>query len=126
MIRKGVITAADLDTFTRSNILFRDQIWTTAGAYLIREHKPNLLLFHLLSLDSTHHAYGPGTLAATGAIAFLDSCVARLVEAVRAAGMSERTTFLIVSDHGFKKFTRVVNPNVALAAAGLADRKSVV
>ncbi len=122
MIRKGAITAADLETFTKSNILFRDQTWTTAAAYLIREHKPNLLLYHLLSLDSTHHTYGPSTLGATDAIAFLDSCVARLVDAVHAAGMTERTTFLIVSDHGFKKYTKEVHPNVALAAAGLSKQ----
>jgi predicted AlkP superfamily pyrophosphatase or phosphodiesterase len=122
MIHKGVITASDLGTFTKSNILFRDQVWTTAAAYLIREHKPNLLLYHLLSLDSTHHRYGPDSLAANDAIAFLDSCVARLVEAVRAAGMSERTTFLIVSDHGFKKYTKEVHPNVALATAGLSKQ----
>jgi predicted AlkP superfamily pyrophosphatase or phosphodiesterase len=119
MIRKGVITASDLENFTKSNILFRDQIWTTAAAYLIREHKPNLLLVHFLSLDSVHHQYGPGSLAATSAIAFLDSCVGRLVEAVRASGMSDSSTFIVVSDHGFKKYTKQVRPAVAIAAAGL-------
>jgi predicted AlkP superfamily pyrophosphatase or phosphodiesterase len=120
MIRKGVVRAADLDKFTKSNILFRDQIWTTAAAYLIREHKPNLLLVHFLSLDSTHHTYGPSSLAATDAIAFLDSCVARITEAIRAAGMGDRATVIVVSDHGFKKFTKQIRPTVALGAAGLA------
>ncbi|HYP13577.1 MAG TPA: alkaline phosphatase family protein, partial [Bryobacteraceae bacterium] len=59
MIGKGIITAADVTEFRNSNILFRDQIWTTAGAYLIRQHKPNLLLVHLLSLDTVHHQFGP-------------------------------------------------------------------
>ena len=122
MIRKGVISASDLENFTKSNILFRDQIWTTAAAYLIREHKPNLLLVHFLSLDTVHHQYGPGSLAATSAIAFLDGCVGQLVETVRAAGMAERTTFIVVSDHGFKKYTKEIHPAVALAAAGL-ERK---
>src|SRR5438067_9290567 len=78
MIRKGVIAAADIENFTKSNILFRDQIWTTAAVHLIAEHTPNLLLFHLLSLDAVHHAYGPGPLAATSALAFRDRSVARL------------------------------------------------
>jgi Type I phosphodiesterase / nucleotide pyrophosphatase len=119
MIRKGAISAGDVENFTKSNVLFRDQIWTTAGAYLIREHKPNLLLIHFLSLDSVHHRFGPGSLAATSAIAFLDSCVSRLVEAVHSAGMDEKTTFIVVSDHGFKKYTKQIQPAVALAAAGL-------
>ena len=126
MIRKGVVSASDLDTFTKSNILFRDQIWMKAAVYLIREHKPNLLLVHFLSLDSTHHQYGPGSLAATDAIAFLDSCVARITEAIRAAGMADRSTVIVVSDHGFKKFTKQVRPAVALAAAGLAKNVYVL
>lgn len=126
MIRKGVIAAPDLENFGKSNILFRDQVWTRAAAFLIREHKPNLMLFHLLSLDSAQHKYGPETLAATTAIAFLDGCVASIVEAVRAAGMIEKTTFIIVSDHGFKSYTREVRPAVALAAAGLGSRVYVL
>jgi arylsulfatase A-like enzyme len=126
MIRKGVITAPDLENFTKSNILFRDQIWTTAAAYLIREHKPNLLLVHFLSLDSVHHQYGPLSLAATSAIAFLDGCVARLVEAVRVSGMADSTTFIVVSDHGFRKYTKEVRPAVAIAAAGLEGKVYVL
>ncbi len=125
MIRQGVVSAVDLENFQRSNILFRDQTWTTAAVHLIREHKPNLLLFHLLSLDSVHHQYGPRTLAGTSAIAFLDGCVGRLVEAVQAAGMRDRTTFVVVSDHGFKPYRKQVRPSIALAAAGL-DRKAYV
>ena len=113
MLAKKVVTGTDLTNFSKSNILFRDQIWTTAAEFLIKEHRPNLLLVHFLTLDSTHHTYGPGTLAASDAIAFLDGCVARIVNAVNAAGMREKTTFLIVSDHGFKKYTKVVRvPNV--------------
>ncbi len=121
MIQKGVIAASDVENFAKANILFRDQVWTKAASYLIREHKPNLLLFHLLSLDTVHHQYGPGTLAGTAAIAFLDSCVERVVEAVQAAGMTDRTTFIVVSDHGFKRYTRQIRPAVALAGADLSD-----
>lgn len=126
MIAKGIIAAADVENFTKSNILFRDQVWTKAAAYLIASHKPNLLLMHLLSLDSTHHTYGPGTLAAQDAIAFLDGCVGRVVDAVHAAGLDSRTTFLIVSDHGFKKYTKVVRPVVAIEKAGLAQQVFVL
>jgi predicted AlkP superfamily pyrophosphatase or phosphodiesterase len=126
MIAKGAVAASDLENFTKPNILFRDQVWTDAAAYLIREHKPNLLLFHLLSLDTVHHRYGPGTLAGTATIAFLDSCVARVVDAVRAAGMIERTTFIVVSDHGFKAYTKQVRPSIALRAAGLGDQVYVL
>lgn len=119
MLAKGALTKEELDGFSRANIVYRDQIWTRAGEYLIREHQPDLLLFHLLTGDSEQHAYGPDTLASKTALAFLDSCVEKLVNAVNAAGLADRTTFLIVSDHGFKAYTKQIKPNVALKAAGL-------
>ena len=126
MVRKGAIATSDVENFSKANILFRDQVWAKAAAWLVREHKPNLLLVHFLSLDSVHHAYGPKTLAATSAIAFLDSCVAKVVDAVRESGMQERTTFFIVADHGFKGYTKEIHPAVALAAAGLGDKVYVL
>ena len=126
MIAKGAITAAELEAFTKANILYRDQVWTKAAAYLIREHKPNLLLVHFLSLDAVHHGYGPKTLAGTSAIAFLDSCVEKVVDAVKQAGMQDRTTFFIVADHGFKGYTQEIRPNVALTAAGIANKVYVL
>lgn len=119
MLAKGALTKDDLDNFSRANIVFRDQIWTKAGAYLIRTHQPDLLLFHLLTGDSEQHAYGPDTLASKTALAFLDSCVEKLVAAVNDAGLASRTTFLIVSDHGFKAYHKQIKPTVALKAAGL-------
>lgn len=120
MMDRGALTRDEVENFTRFNIVRRDQVWTKAAAYLIKEHQPNLLLFHLLTLDSTHHRYGPNTLAATTAMAFLDSCVARVTEAVHQAGLTDRTTVLVVSDHGFKAYTNQIRATVALAAAGLA------
>jgi predicted AlkP superfamily pyrophosphatase or phosphodiesterase len=108
MVAKGLLTLGDISNDGHPSIVWRDQIWTWAGAYLIKEHKPNLLLFHLLSLDSTHHNYAPATLASYDAIAFLDSCVRKLVDATKAAGIFERTTFLVVSDHGFRRVDKQI------------------
>ena len=126
MIRKGAISAADVEDFTKANILFRDQIWAKAAVFLIREHRPNLMLLHFLSLDTVHHSYGPKTLAATSAIAFLDSCVEKVVAAVHETGMDDRTTFLVVADHGFKGYTKEIRPAIAIAAAGLTGKVQVV
>lgn len=126
MLAAGALQPSDLENFSKANIVFRDQIWTKAGVYLIRRHRPDLLLFHLLSLDSGHHQYGPNSLAGRTAMAFLDSCVGQLVAAVREAGLTERTTFLVVSDHGFKAFRNQIRPNAALQAAGLADKVYVL
>jgi predicted AlkP superfamily pyrophosphatase or phosphodiesterase len=126
MIEGGVLMTNEVQDFTKFNIVWRDQVWTKAAAYLIREHKPNLMLFHLLTLDATHHRYGPKNLAAMGAMAFLDSCVAQVLEAVNQAGMAERTTFFVVSDHGFKGYTNEIRATVALGSAGLTNAAYVL
>ena len=122
MIAKHLIDADAVQQFGKANILRRDEIWTDAAVDILREHKPNLLLFHLLSLDSVHHTYGPGSLAATAAMAFLDGSVARVLDGIRAAGLQDQTTVIVVSDHGFKQVKNQININAAIAAAGLSDK----
>ena len=58
-VKAGILSQADLEGFASKNILWRDRIWTMAAAHIIRQHRPNLMLFHLLNLDSTQHRYGP-------------------------------------------------------------------
>jgi predicted AlkP superfamily pyrophosphatase or phosphodiesterase len=119
MIQAGLISEADVASFGTKNIVWRDEMWTTAAAFIMRQHRPNLMLFHLLNLDSTHHRYGPGAPAAMTTMAHLDSQVARIVSAVEDAGIAARTTFFIVSDHGFKTVRRQIRPNAAFVKAGL-------
>ena len=119
LITAGHTTPEQITNFRGLNIITKDQIWTTAAVHMIERHQPNLLLLHLLSLDSTSHRYGPGTPAAYAAIGFLDSQLARIVEAVQRSPRRERTTLIVVSDHGFKAATRTLNPNATLRQAGL-------
>ena len=119
MIKAGLISAADVKAFSSRNILWRDEMWTTAAVHIIRTHRPNLMLVHLLNLDSTHHRYGPRTPAGMNAMALLDAQVGRIVDAVDEAGLTARTTFFVVSDHGFKTVRRQIRPNAVLAKAGL-------
>jgi predicted AlkP superfamily pyrophosphatase or phosphodiesterase len=114
-----VLTQAELETFATRNIVWRDRIWTDAAIHILETHRPNLMLFHLLSLDSMQHRYGPRTLATTATMALLDTQVAQIVAAVERAGLTPRTTFFVVSDHGFKLVKRQIRLNVALAQAGL-------
>src|SRR6185312_1679894 len=109
---------ADVENFSKNNIVRRDEIWADAAAYLIREHKPNLLLAHFLTLDSTQHQYGPKTLASETAMAFLDARVKQILDAIKTSGLENRTTVLIVSDHGFKAFHKQIRPSIALASLG--------
>lgn len=119
LVDAGIISQADLEGFGSRNILFRDHVWTRAAAHIIRQHQPNLMMFHLLNLDSTQHRYGPRTPAAMTGMAHLDSQVAEILAAVRESGLAERTTVFVVSDHGFKLVKRQIRPNAAFQQAGL-------
>jgi len=87
---------------------------TAVSEFIITEYKPNLLLIHLAELDDAHHIHGPRTPAAIAVAERVDGCLGRLLEATRRAGIFERTTFFIVSDHGFAKIGRKFEPNVTL------------
>ena len=119
MVKAGILTQTELETFATRNIVWRDHIWTQAAAHIIREHRPNLMMYHLLNLDSTQHRYGPRTAAAMTTMAHLDAQVAEIVAAVERAGLTSRTTFFIVSDHGFKLVKRQIRLNAAFMKAGL-------
>ena len=118
MIEHGALKHSDVENFNQDNIVWRDEIWAKAATYLIREHKPNLLLVHFLTLDSTQHHYGPKTLASETAMAFLDARVKEILDAIKTSGMEDRTTVFVVSDHGFKAFHKQIRPSIALAALG--------
>ncbi|HZE98821.1 MAG TPA: alkaline phosphatase family protein [Planctomycetota bacterium] len=120
MVAAGLITAAELADFKKGNPPWRDLMWTRAAAHIVKTHRPNLLLFHLLNLDATHHKYGPKTPAALSAIALADARVAELLAAVEEAGLTKQTTVVVVSDHGFKATKRSIRPNAALVQAGYA------
>jgi predicted AlkP superfamily pyrophosphatase or phosphodiesterase len=113
------LTEKELQDFDKNNPTWHDQVWTNAASHIIKKHKPNLLLFHLLNLDSVHHRYGPKTLAGYTAQAYMDTRVQQVLDSLKTAGVLERTTILIVSDHGFKTATRTIRPNAVLRRQGL-------
>jgi predicted AlkP superfamily pyrophosphatase or phosphodiesterase len=119
LVRSGAISEEDLASFASKNILYRDHIWTEAARHILRQHRPNLLLFHLLNLDSTQHRYGPRTPAAMTTMTQLDGQVAKIVETLEQTGLMASTTLFVVSDHGFKTVKRQIRPNAALLKAGL-------
>lgn len=105
----------------RKGVTFLDNMWTKAAIHIFKTHKPNLLLYHTLNTDATHHAYGPGGMASHTALAYADRLVGDLVQGVAESGLRDRTTIVISTDHGFKKVTKIILPNVALKKAGLAQ-----
>lgn len=122
MISRHLVDAAAIEQFRTFDATLRDEIYTDAAIEILRRHHPDLLLYHVLALDHVHHLYGPGSVAGATAMAFLDTQVARIMEAVQAPGLRERTAVIIVSDHGFKAVTNNINITAAIDRAGLSDK----
>jgi len=96
-----------------------DERLTSVSEFIIRNYRPNLLLLHLIELDGAHHRHGPRTPPGIETAEREDGYIRRIVEATRQAGIFDKTTFFIVSDHGFASIDKRFSPNVALAKAGL-------
>jgi predicted AlkP superfamily pyrophosphatase or phosphodiesterase len=123
LVARGILTQDQLVHFgANSTPAWRDLVWTDAAVDIIEKHTPDLLLFHLLQTDTIQHEYAPMTPAAYTAYAYADTCIARVVDAVRKAGALDRATFFIVSDHGFAAFTHSIHLNVGLVEQGLLHR----
>ncbi len=120
LIAQGLATPNEIATFgENSSPAWRDEIWTDAAIDILTRHTPNLLLFHLLQTDTLQHQYGALSPAAYSAFAYADACIARLIDAARQAGVLDRITFIVASDHGFANYTHIIRPNAALVRQGL-------
>jgi hypothetical protein len=53
MIAAGLASEAEIRDFAKAPITLRDEIWTRAAIHPMSRHRPNLLLFHLLTTDSS-------------------------------------------------------------------------
>lgn len=89
------------------------------AAWTIAEHRPTLILHHIVSTDEAQHAHGREHPGVAAAVANADSVVADLLDALRAAGIFDNTTVIVTGDHGFVDVSSRFAPNVLLAGAGL-------
>lgn len=120
MIKAGALTADELRDFNgKPSQPYRDRLYTRGATFAIAHHHPSLVLLHLLALDGNEHTYGYGTPAGAVTAAFLDDRVKEVIDAVRDAGDMDRTTFLVVSDHGQSSVHHTANPNAVLTTAGI-------
>ena len=121
LVKAGIMEKNNEDWFRGLSGPARDQIWTDAACYLIRNRMPNLMLIHLLNTDGTHHKYGPESPASYTALALADKFVGQIIDALDAAGVRKNTTIIVTADHGFATETKAVQPNVLLRKAGLLE-----
>jgi predicted AlkP superfamily pyrophosphatase or phosphodiesterase len=119
LMEQGVVSREDLVHFGVPSQAWRDRIYTRAAIDILQKHHPDLMLLHLLALDGIEHKTGFGNDSGLNTIAFLDDRLKEVVDAVRDAGDLDRTTFIIVSDHGQQSVHKLLHADVLLKQAGL-------
>jgi predicted AlkP superfamily pyrophosphatase or phosphodiesterase len=111
----GKLTATDLN----SDFLSADENGSRMVAYLIKKYQPNLLTFHIYSVDHASHAEGRDGEMVRKAVAGADHAVGNILEAIEQAGIKETTSVIITGDHGFVNISKSLNPNVLLTQKGI-------
>lgn len=96
----------------------RDRMYTQMLNYIIRQHRPNLALLHLVEVDHVEHAHGPRSPEAYAAVKFADERVREVWDELK-MDFPGKATLIVTSDHGFFPYQQSIQPNVVLRSAGL-------
>ncbi|MGC4051303.1 MAG: ectonucleotide pyrophosphatase/phosphodiesterase [Paludibaculum sp.] len=91
-----------------------DRNRTMAALYLLKAVQPDLILLHLVDLDSEAHQSGPFTREANATLENIDEYIGQML-----AALPKGYSFVLVSDHGFEKVEEEINLGVAAKARGV-------
>ena len=68
--------------------------------------RPTFITLYFSDVDSAGHEFGPESKEVLAAAARLDALVGTLVDGVKHLGLSNRTNYVVVSDHGMSQLSR--------------------
>jgi len=119
MVDQGVVTREEMQVYRGSPPPYEDEMRVRAAVHLIEKHRPNLMLVHLATTDDAQHEYGARSLGARTALVLADRQIQRILDAINHAGIRDKTTVLVVSDHGFRAYQHRIYPNALLRQKGL-------
>ncbi len=98
-----------------------DELTTRLAVNLVRQEQPQFLLVHYLDADHRQHFSGPGSAGARHSFELIDGFIGELRDAVKAAGLQDRTNFIVVGDHGFVPVHTGINVYALLARLAQGD-----
>ena len=98
-----------------------DDFVTASAVHTIKTKKPNLMLIHLVDLDSQRHRYGFSSEEADAAIRRHDERLGQILTALKDSGLYEKTTIIALGDHSSLDHTKAVKLNVLFKESGLIE-----
>ena len=109
--------AINFPLMNEAELDFKSQDISSALAW-VEKNRPQLTMIRFDGLANSIQRYGLGSAEATAALEIIDSSLKKILEAVERAGITNETTFLVVSSHGYAKVEQEFRPNVMLAKIG--------
>ncbi len=91
------------------------------AAFLLRAHRPDLLLLYIGTLDAFEHTYGTDAPMTASALRDIDRLLERFLAVVATQPYPGDTYIAVVSDHGYIDVTHAVGPNTLFKQEGLID-----
>ena len=85
------------------------------------DQRPDFATLYFDIVDTAGHHHGPAAAETTEAVASVDASMARLIEGLEARGLSDRTTLVVVSDHGMA----ATSPDRAIYLDDMIDLEAV-
>jgi predicted AlkP superfamily pyrophosphatase or phosphodiesterase len=95
-----------------------DHFKAMVAAFLIENHRPNLLLINFGSFARAEQKYGLHSRESLMALEAVDGLLKKIVDAVEKAQLSQETTLIVISDYGSMRVEHLFNPNHLLAKKG--------
>jgi predicted AlkP superfamily pyrophosphatase or phosphodiesterase len=96
----------------------RDRMYVQMLNHVVRTHRPNVALLHLVEVDHVEHAKGPQSPEAYAAVKFADDRVREVWDELKKS-FPGKATLVVASDHGFFSYQQQIQPNVLLRDEGL-------
>jgi predicted AlkP superfamily pyrophosphatase or phosphodiesterase len=98
-----------------------DDFVTASAVHTIKTKKPNLMLIHLVDLDSQRHRHGFSSKEANEAVDRHDARLGKILTALKDSGLYEKSTIVALGDHSSLDHTKVVKLNVLFKESGLLE-----
>lgn len=107
--------------WNKDRSLVRDELYSKVARHLLVKHRPSLTLLHFITPDGVEHGYGPHTPEAFKAVDDTDARIREVWETLQSGELRGKSTLLVVSDHGFAPYEKLLQPNAILKQLGLIE-----
>lgn len=96
-----------------------------ASRSVLKENDPDLLLAYLPHIDYSSQRFGPDDPRVREDLRIADRLIGEFLDTVKAAGIEDRSVFVLLSEYSFSAVSAAVPLNLVLRRAGLVKTREI-